>query len=350
MKKRNILIGLFAGACVVVIVVTFYLYQLFYTPNILVDKKQEGLLYIPEKAHIHQVLDSLKKHDYVAKPIPFMFVSRLLKYHENVKPGRYALKPGMTNLEAIRLLRSGRQEAVLLTFNNLRLKREIPEKLAANLALSPQSIDSLLNSPAFCSTLGFDTTTISTLFLPNTYQVYWNTTAEQLLRRMKTEYDKFWNTRRRTLAESIGLRPVQVSILASIVEGETKHNTEKATVAGVYINRLNRNMRLAADPTVVFAIGDFSIRRVLKKHLEYDSPYNTYRHTGLPPGPINIPEMSSIEAVLNYERHKFLYFCAKEDFSGYHAFAKTLREHNQNANRYRRALSIQMRKARQKQK
>ncbi len=349
MKKRNIYIGLFAGACVLVIMATFYAYQLFYTPNVLVDREEKGVVYIPENATVFQVLDSLQKMNYVEEVVPFMFVSRLLKYHDNVKPGRYVLEPNMTNLAAIRLLRSGNQAPINLTFNNVRLKQELADRLCTYVQADPVAFDSLVNNPAFCAELGFDTTTIVCMFLPNTYQVFWNTNAEALLRRMKKEYDRFWNDERRALADEIGLTPIQVSILASIVEAETKLNDEKPTVAGVYINRLNRNMALEADPTVVFAVGDFTLRRVLDEHLATDSPYNTYKYTGLPPGPINIPEISSIEAVLNYERHKYLYFCAKEDFSGYHVFAKTYREHINNANRYRRALSIRLRKERQQQ-
>ncbi len=343
MKKRNILIGLFTGACLIAITATFFAYQLFYTPNLLVEKNEKGVLYIPQGAGIFQVLDSLEKYDYVQEARYFMFVAKLLKYNENVKAGRYELRPNLTNLEAVRLLRLGSQAPVSLTFNNIRLKRELADKLCRNIDANPSEFDSLIYSPAFCAELGFDTTTITTMFIPNTYQLYWNTNAEQLLHRMKKEYDKFWNEERLTLAEAIEMTPIQVSILASIVEAETKLNAEKPTVAGVYINRLNRNMLLGADPTVVFAVGDFSLRRVLNVHLEYDSPYNTYKYSGLPPGPINVPEISSIEAVLNYERHKYLYFCAKEDFSGYHAFAKTLSEHNRNAAKYRNALSKRLR-------
>lgn len=343
MKKRNIIIGLFAGLCVVIIMVTFYAYQLFFTPNILVEKNEKGVVYIPEGATINQVLDSLQKFDYVEEVIPFMFISKLLKYNENIKAGKYLLEPNMTNLDAVRLLRSGNQIPVNVTFNNVRLKQELSEKLCVNVSANPVEFDSLVNSPAFCEELGFDTTTITTMFIPNTYQVFWNTNAEQLLRRMKKEYDRFWNEDRVALAETLDMTPIQVSILASVVEGETKLNAEKPTVAGLYINRLNRGMLLGADPTVVFAVGDFTLRRVLNKHLEFDSPYNTYKYSGLPPGPINVPEISSIDATLNYERHKYLYMCAKEDFSGYHAFARTLSEHNRNANRYRRALSKKLR-------
>ncbi len=176
------------------------------------------------------------------------------------------------------------------------------------------------------------------MFIPNTYEVYWTTSPVNFAKRMKIEYDRFWNNGRLEKAGRLGLTPVEVSILASIVQEETIKKAEKPVVAGLYINRLKRGIPLQADPTLKFAIKDFTIKRVLNKHLETDSPYNTYLNAGLPPGPINFPEISSIEAVLNYKKHNYLYMCAKEDFSGYHNFSSTLAEHNRNARRYRNTL------------
>jgi UPF0755 protein len=178
-----------------------------------------------------------------------------------------------------------------------------------------------------------------TLFIPNTYEFYWNTSADKFIERMYVEYKHFWSKSRLNKAQKIKLTPEQVIILASIVEEETIKDDEKPTVAGVYLNRLHKNIRLQADPTVRFAVGDFEIKRILNKHLKIDSPYNTYKYAGLPPGPICIPTISSIDAVLNYKKHDYLYFCAKDDFSGYHAFAKTLKQHNINATKYRKALN-----------
>ncbi|HPG72744.1 MAG TPA: endolytic transglycosylase MltG, partial [Bacteroidales bacterium] len=179
------------------------------------------------------------------------------------------------------------------------------------------------------------------MFLPNTYEFYWNTSARQFTDRMKQEYDVFWTEERIAKAKEseYPMTQVQVSILAAIVEQETRMNDEKPRVAGVYINRLKKGMLLQADPTVIFAANDFSIQRVLFSHLEIDSPYNTYKYQGLPPGPICIPSVTSIDAVLNYEKHEYLYFCAKDDFSGYHSFAKTLQQHNANARKFHRALN-----------
>jgi UPF0755 protein len=197
----------------------------------------------------------------------------------------------------------------------------------------------MLSSYDFASKYGFNEQTIMTMFIPNTYEFYWNTSADEFFERMADEYKKFWTDERKQKAKNIGLSQSEVSILASIVELETQKKDERPTVAGVYINRLKKKMLLQADPTVVFALGDFTINRVLKIHLETDSPYNTYKYSGLPPGPIYLPSISSIDAVLNFENHDYIYFCAKEDFSGYHNFAKTLAQHNENARKFQQALN-----------
>ena len=197
----------------------------------------------------------------------------------------------------------------------------------------------LLNNTDSLAAWGFNLQTIPALFLPNTYEFYWNTDAWQFTKKMRQEYDKYWTEERKDKAKAIGLSPIQVSILASIVDKETNKTDEMARIAGVYLNRLRDGWLLQADPTLVFAIGDFEIRRVLNIHKEVESPYNTYKYKGLPPGPICIPSLQSINAVLNAEKHNYYYFCAKEDFSGYHVFAKTLTEHNRNAQRYQHALS-----------
>ena len=176
------------------------------------------------------------------------------------------------------------------------------------------------------------------MFIPNTYEVYWNISANDLMARMYTEYNNFWNAERLQKAEEIGFTPVEICSLASIIDKETTKNDEKAAIAGVYLNRLKYGWRLQADPTIVFAWGDFSIRRVLNLHKQIDSPYNTYKYYGLPPGPICNPSIASIDAVLNKEDHSYMYFCAKDDFSGYHVFATTIAAHNFNAEKYRRAL------------
>ena len=192
---------------------------------------------------------------------------------------------------------------------------------------------------AFCRQYGYDTATMACLFIPNTYEVYWNTSLEDFMKRMQKENTIFWNKERLRLAEATGLTPNEVVTLASIVDEETANNAEKPMVAGMYINRLRTGMPLQADPTVKFALHDFSLRRIYHNHLNVESPYNTYRNTGLPPGPIRIPSIAGIDAVLNHVKHDYLYMCAKEDFSGTHNFARTYREHLANAAKYSKALN-----------
>jgi UPF0755 protein len=177
------------------------------------------------------------------------------------------------------------------------------------------------------------------MFIPNTYEVFWDITGDELVERMNWEYERFWTDERKEKASQIGLSPVEVTILASIVQAEVSHNDEAPVVAGLYLNRLKKNMYLQADPTLIYGIGDFTIRRVLNIHKSVDSPYNTYRYLGLPPGPINFPSVRSIDAVLDHDRHQYIYMCAREDFSGYHNFSTNLRQHNSNARKYQQALN-----------
>jgi len=269
----------------------------------------------------------------------FKILAELRKYPDNMKPGRYAINPNMNNQEALNRLRLGYQTPVRITFNNIRLISELSIRLTEQLMISDEELLSQLNDEKRCESLGFNTTTIKTLFIPNTYEVYWNISAEKLLARMKYEHDAFWNENRLMKAKSLRLSPVEVSILASIVEEETALPDEFPVVAGLYINRLYKGMLLQADPTLKYAAGDFSLRRILDRHKAIESPYNTYLHAGLPPGPIRIASIQGIDAVLNYTKHNYLYMCAKEDFSGRHNFAVTLAEHNRNAEKYHAELN-----------
>lgn len=197
------------------------------------------------------------------------------------------------------------------------------------------------NDYDFIHSLGFDFETIISIFIPNTYEIYWTTDAVSLFKRMKREYDAFWNEDRMALSKAIGYNPVEVITIASIIEEETLKSSEKPIIAGVYINRLKRGIPMQACPTLKFALNDFTIKRVLYEHMEVESPYNTYKNKGLPPGPVRVPDARSIDAVLNYQKHSYLYFCAKEDFSGEHYFSKTLKQHNAYAQRYHKALNKQ---------
>lgn len=269
----------------------------------------------------------------------FKQLAGFLKYPSRMKTGRYAVEKGMSNLSLLNHLRRGLQSATEITFNNIRLKEELACRLDNQLMLDKEELLTLWNDSSYCDSIGFNTRTLPLLFIPNTYEVYWNVTARKLMSRMLREYNAFWNEKRRTKAQELGLTPVEVAILASIVEEETAAVDEYAMVAGLYINRLKAGIPLQADPTVKFAMGNFSLQRILFEHLEVDSPYNTYKNVGLPPGPLRLPTMRGIDAVLNYTRHRYFYMCAKEDFSGRHNFAKSLAEHNRNANRYRMELN-----------
>ena len=237
------------------------------------------------------------------------------------------------------MLCGGLQTPVKVTFNNMRDVDMLAGRIATQIEADSSSLSILLHNQDYVKQLGFNNYTIPALFLPDTYEFYWNTDSEGFVNRMFQEYNKFWNEERKQQAQTKGLTPVQVSTLASIVNKETNMSDEMPRVAGVYLNRLKSNWLLQADPTLVFAWNDFTIKRVLDRHKEIESPYNTYKYPGLPPGPICIPSLAAVKAVLNAEDHHYFYFCAKEDFSGYHNFAKTLAEHNRNAAKYQQALN-----------
>ncbi len=260
-------------------------------------------------------------------------------YDQHVRTGRYAVEPGRRALDVFRQLRNGQQEPVMLTVPEVRTMDRMASRLSKKLMLDSATIANALCSQEYCQQQGYDTATIACLFVPNTYEVWWNTSLDALMQRLQKEHDRFWDDNRRRLAQAQGLTPNEVVTLASIIDEETANNGEKPMIAGMYLNRLKRGMLLQADPTVKYALGDFTLRRILNRHLEVESPYNTYKYEGLPPGPIRVPSVQAIEAVLHPAEHDFLYMCAKEDFSGTHNFARTLSEHTANARRYQQALN-----------
>lgn len=277
--------------------------------------------------------------------LAFRALDKVFGYSNHIASGRYALDPSDATITTFRKLRNGIQAPVHLTIPTVRTPQRLSAELSRHLMIDSLSIDALLHDNDFCQSLGYDTTSIMAIFIPNTYDVYWNITPQKLLQRMQSECKKFWNDDRLSKAEAIGLTPLDVTILASIVDEETANDSEKSMIAGMYINRLQlhsdeypNGMPLQADPTIKFALKDFSIRRIYHNMLSIDSPYNTYKNTGLPPGPIRIPEIFTIDAVLNRSKHDYLYMCAKEDFSGRHNFARTYSEHLANAARYAKAL------------
>ncbi|RDB04476.1 endolytic transglycosylase MltG [Runella aurantiaca] len=341
--SRNLKIGIFITVAVVFTTFTFYFWQMAQTPNFQVSKDKDFALLIPTGATYQSVLDTLKKNEVVNDEISFRFMAKLLKLPERIKPGRYVLRRDMGNLEAIKKLRNGSQDAVRLTFNNIRLKEDLIQRVGSKFEFGPEALGKLLNDPAVCQKFGFDTTNVGSMFLPNTYEIFWTTPVDKFLGRMHDEYQKFWTPARLEKAKALGYTKAEVSVLASIVDAETNRNDEMPRIAGVYLNRIRQSMPLQADPTVIFAWRDFSIKRVTGRFSALNSPYNTYRVLGLPPGPINVPSTVAIDAVLNAEEHNYLYFCVKIDpegkLLGYHDFAVTYDDHLLNARKYQDALN-----------
>ncbi|NQV03498.1 MAG: endolytic transglycosylase MltG [Bacteroidia bacterium] len=285
-------------------------------------------LYIPTGATFNQVKDSLYKHDMICKKKVFERYIAMRQYDQYFKPGRYKVAEHMSLNELVSMLIRGLQTPVRVAFQHIRKPEELAEKISRQIEADSLSLVKALQQEK----------NIFTITIPNTYEMWWNSTATDFMTRMKSESGKFWEGKRTRLADSIGLTIPEVVTLASIVEKESAKIDEKQVIAGVYMNRLHRRWRLQADPTLIFAWNDFTITRVLNRHKEIDSPYNTYKFRGLPPGPICLPSISSIDAVLNYANHDYMYFCAKEDFSGYHVYAVSLQEHSHNARRYQKAF------------
>lgn len=337
--KKKVLIAAVAVMAVLVILAGLRFYQAAIKPNVSTPDHGDFSLYVATGADFGQVMDSLNGNGIIVNAKSFERWAELKGYPGHVKPGRYVLTDGMSNRQLCNKLNGGLQSPVKVTFNNLRDVPMLAGRVSEQIEADSIAIVNYLNDDANLAALGFAGPTLPALFLPNTYEFYWNTDAAQFVARMRKEYDKYWNDERLEKAKAIGLTPVEVSTLASIVDKETNKTDEMARIAGVYLNRLRNGWLLQADPTLVFAVGDFELKRVLNVHKEVESPYNTYKYSGLPPGPICIPSLASINSVLNAEKHNYYYFCAKDDFSGYHVFAKTLTEHNRNATRYQRALS-----------
>lgn len=327
------------AATIVFAIFAYNIYGDVQKPNIDLRGRKSAYLYVRTGCMYADVVKMLKDSNFVVDIESFDWVARQKNYPQLVKAGRFKIRNGMSNNQLINMLRSGAQDPVKVTISKSRSIMKIAEAIAAKIEVDEAELYMLLNDNAFLSKYGKTRETAFTFFIPDTYYFNWNTNARQFLERMNDEAVKFWDVERLNKAKAINLTPSEVYTLASIVEEETLKNDEKPDVAGVYLNRLRIGMPLQADPTVKFAVGDFEIKRILNKHLAIESPYNTYKHKGLPPGPICTPSKSSIDAVLNYHKHKYLYFCAKDDFSGYHAFARNLIEHNANAEKYRKALN-----------
>lgn len=332
MRKKTFRYILFAClACLLVAGVV--LRQQFYGNAV----RAERDLYIGSRADYQSLTDSLLprlRHHWA-----FGLYARRINLPETFKPGHYVLEPGMSVIRVARMLKLGLQTPVRVSINNARIPAQLAQKLARQIDADSTAIMRVLTSPEVARSVGFDSVTLFSMFIPNTYEFYWTVTPEEFVQRMKREYDRFWTPGRDALRERSGLSRLEVMTLASIVYEETRKTDEMPRIAGVYVNRLRKGMPLQADPTVKYAMQDFGLRRILHKHLKYESPYNTYRNKGLPPSPICMPGIDAIDAVLNFEEHDYLFFCARATFDGYHNFARTLREHNANARAYSAELN-----------
>jgi UPF0755 protein len=296
-------------------------------------------LYIRTGTGFEAVQDSLRKYELLRDERTFAWLAEQRGYPKQVRPGRYLLTPQLSNAALLDMLQRGGQDTVAFTLDAFKYKPQLARQVARQLEADSSGLRRLLQDNAFLQRqYQLDTTTILTMFLPGPYRLLWNTSARQFLDSAAATHQRFWTAQRRQRADSLGLSPTQVHVLASIVQRETSMKEDKPVIAGVYLNRLRQGMRLQADPTLLWAIGNFGVKRVLNKDKLVDSPYNTYKHKGLPPGPITSANRQSLDAVLKPAAHKYIFFCARPDRSGYSDFAETFAEHKQNARRYQHML------------
>lgn len=315
------------------------IYEDVFAGNINLEKGEKGYVYVYSSKTFGENIESISQSGILNNASAFARLARITGYESLIRPGRYEVTRNVSNLKLLRMLVSGRQEPIDVTFKYAQRKEDLARFFSSQLEADSTELLRLLNDPAFCDSLHLTPENVLVLFIPNTYNYYWNTTAQKLLERTVKEYNKFWSPERQQKAKELNLTQAEVSILAAIVQKETYRKDEMPVVAGVYLNRLRKGMPLQADPTIIYAMNDNSIKRVAGEMLEIESPYNTYRNKGLTPGPICVPSQDAIDAVLNYTHHNYIYFCAKEDFSGYHNFAATFAQHQVNARKYQRELN-----------
>ncbi len=340
---KKVILATFLVGLVIMGLFSYYVYDTIFVSNTSFSNKQAHI-FIPTGASFDDVVQEL--NPLLIDIESFKTVARKKKYVNHIKPGHFVIEKGMNNNEIVNTIRL-KNIPISIKFNN----QERVENLAGSLSkqLEPDSLSFLqvFKNPQLLKKYNLNNQTVLTLFIPNTYEMYWNITPEAFMAKMHKEYTKFWDTSRLAKATKLGLTPQEVTTLAAIVQKETAKEDERPRVAGVYINRLKKGMPLQADPTIIYAVKlasdsfDKPIKRVLFTDLKIDSPYNTYKNAGLPPGPISMPDISSIDAVLNYEKHDYYYFVADVKNFGYHKFAKTLAQHNRNANQYRQWVSKQ---------
>lgn len=333
---KRIIIYLLFAAVTMLMAAAFVTWTVALKPNLDIDGTVR--IYVPPGSSVDDFIDTVRSVGGLKSEKTFLITARLKSFSRSLKPGSYLLEPDMSNNRLVNILRSGQQTPVRVTFNNIRTLGDLAGRIGGQIAADSASLAQFFNDENNYTADGFTRETLISVFIPDTYEFYWNTDAQGFYTRMLREFRSYWNNERKAAAEDLGLSPVDVSTLASIIDDEVAKDDEKPRIAGVYLNRLRLGIPLQACPTIKFALNDFTIRRVLYEHLETDSPYNTYKYRGLPPGPVRCPTKSGIEAVLRAEKHDYLYFAARADFSGYHHFSRTLAEHNRYANAYQREL------------
>lgn len=344
-KTKNPLVKVIIGVIIIGILslsyISFELYKKVFKANIKFGEDiEERYVFINSTDNFSDVVTLLSNYNLLLDTNSFRWVAEKKNYINNIKAGKYFINRDMNNNELINLLRSGRQSPVKVTFNNLRSLHEVSARLSTFLESDSLEIVNAFLDNDFLKENGFNNNNVISIFIPNTYEFYWNTSANKLRDRILKEYKKFWNKSRVKKASDIKLSFQDISTLASIVEKEQNiRSDERPAIAGLYLNRVKKGMRLESDPTLIFALQDFNINRVLNKDKKVKSPYNTYLNKGIPPGPICIPSINSIDAVLNADKHDYIFMCAKEDFSGYHNFAKNYSQHLINARKYQKMLN-----------
>ncbi len=320
---------------ILVVLLVAAIYKVF-GPN---NRLQEATyFYIHTGADYNIVEATLQQGGFISDAWSFGLLAKIAKLPAHIHPGKYKVTSGMSNFSLVRMLRSGRQTPVKLVINKLRTRHDLVSLLSGNLEADSTTLKQMFHDAAYLLQFGLDTNTVLCGVMPDTYNFFWNTSADKAFRKIEKNYARFWDSTRRQQAQAHGLTAVKATILASIVDEETNMPGDKPDIASVYLNRLDKGMKLQADPTVKFAIGDFTIRRITGDMLNSPSPYNTYMYEGLPPGPICTPTTKSIDAVLQAPHTTYLYFCAKDDFSGYSVFATTYDEQLKNARAYQKAL------------
>ena len=317
---------------ILIVIIAFVAFRIFGSNTDFSESRKS--FFIKTGSNFTEVIAALQQQKILKNPGTFSLIAQQLKYDKNIKPGKYVIEKGLSIYNIARILKSGRQSPVNLIIIKLRTKEDLAQRLGNNFETDSSTFIDLLNNNDSLIKLGLDTNTVMTAVIPNTYTILWNTSASKIFKKLYTEQQKFWSAERKNKAANLKLSPKEVYTLASIVEEECNKDEDKAKIASVYLNRMRTGMRLSADPTVIFALKDFSIRRVYKKYTQFESPYNTYLNSGLPPGPICTPSIKTIDAVLNAPATNYLYFVAQPNLTGYSNFATTYQEHQAFAKQY----------------